>query len=163
MAGVIRQPELAAGRIDHAIFLVTGSTSGGQVYPARSYGVGCGVPDCPPTGQWLMLDMTSTEIAALPVSDWQKTIFRALAKYGGWVGDQGGSHALAMHAEGPTTWQYGNPWLAWAEQQRTKPNSNIDVYQADGQRRYRLNVFDAPIDWKNELKAVHPCVIQRTC
>ena len=163
MAGVVRQPELAAGRIDHAIFLVTGQTNGKQVYPSRSYGQTCALSDCPPTGQWLMLDMSDAQIAALPVADWQKTIFRALATYGGWIGDQGGATALWMHAEGPTTWRGENPWLAWAEQQSAKPNSNIDTYQADGQRRYRLDVWDAPIDWKTKLKAVAPCVIQRTC
>ena len=163
MAGIVRQPELAAGRIDHALFLVTGDTNGQQVFPARSYGRACDESDCPPTGQWLMLDMSESEIAALPVADWQKTIYRALAKYGGWIGDQGGSTALLVQAEGPTTWRDENPWLAWAEAQRAKPNSHINTYTADGEKRYRLEVWDAPIDWKAKLKAVDPCVIQRTC
>lgn len=163
MGGVVRFPELEAGRIDHAIFLVAGDTNGKQVYPARSYGPKCDKRDCPPTGQWLMLDMSEAKIDALPVAEWQKTIFRALAIYGGWIGDEGGSHSLLMQAEGPTTWQGANPWLAWAKEQRTMPNSAIDTYRAEGKRRYRLEVWDAPINWKKRLKAVHPCVIERTC
>ncbi|MDQ3723381.1 MAG: hypothetical protein M3376_10020 [Actinomycetota bacterium] len=169
MGGIIRLPEIEAGRIDHALFLVAAGTNGGSVYPARSYGTPCGRPDCPPTGQWLRLDMTSGEIDDLPVAGWQKTIFKALATYGGFVGDQGAGNnaALALHVEGPSTWtSYGlaNPWEAWAERQQSFANSAVGSYRdASGKLRYELDVFDAPIDWRSKLKAVDPCVISRTC
>ena len=169
MGGIIRLPELVAGRIDHALFLVAGSTNAEYVYPARSYGQHCGQPNCPPTGQWLRLAMTPAEIDALAVADWQKTIFRALATYGGWVGDQGSGNlaALALQVEGPSTWtSYGlpNPWEAWAEQQRSLPGSRVGSYpDANGRARYELDVFDAPIDWKSKLQAIDPCVIKRSC
>jgi hypothetical protein len=167
MGGIIRFPEVATGRIEHAIFLVSGKSNGKQVYPARNYGNPCGVPDCPPEGQWIMLDMSAAEIDALPVAAWQKTIFHALAKYGGWVGDQGGNEALSLQVEGPSTWtSYGleNPWEPWAAQQRTMPGSRIDTYEdGSGRTHYLLDTFDAPIDWKARLKAVDPCVIKHTC
>jgi hypothetical protein len=168
MGGVVRYPEIVAGRIDHAIFLISGRSDGKLVYPARSFAQPCRLRDCPPEGQWLKLDMSAVEIDALPVADWQKTIYRALAKYGGWVGDQGGNEALAMQVEGPTTWSsfgLANPWVAWAAARQRAPRSHINTYDdgTPGVTRYALDVFKAPIDWRHRLQAVDPCVIERTC
>jgi hypothetical protein len=106
LAGVIRAQELAAGRIDHALLIVlrctsnggtfgygtsTGSGSrGSYVYPAQAAGAGCDDPDLPPLGARFRLDMTETEITALSVPGWKKTILRALSRYGGYVGETGG-------------------------------------------------------------------------
>ena len=44
MAGSIRAQEMAAGRIDHALFMVVNCDSGGFVYPAGKSGRACATP-----------------------------------------------------------------------------------------------------------------------
>ncbi len=110
IAGMIRAPELAAGHINHALFMVlkcaaqgtsfgygTTATSNGSassyVYPATHGGSTCSSSEknMPPLGAHFQLAMSSTEIQALAVPSWKKTILTALATYGGYVGDTGGS------------------------------------------------------------------------
>jgi hypothetical protein len=107
MAGMIRAPELAAGQIDHALFVVLkcaakgrefgyGATTTGYgssfVYPATHGGSACSAEkeDALPMGAHLMLAMSDAQIRALPVPAWKKAILTALAHYGGYVGDTGG-------------------------------------------------------------------------
>ncbi|HYV15732.1 MAG TPA: hypothetical protein VE972_06905, partial [Conexibacter sp.] len=109
LAGVIRAQELAAGHIDHALFVVLKCTSGDTsfgygtnpgpddqaafVYPASHGGGACSSADdasTPPMGARLQLAMSDAQIAALNVPAWKKTILTALAHYGGYVGDTGG-------------------------------------------------------------------------
>ncbi len=109
LAGMIRAPELAAGKINHALFIVlkcasqgtsfgygTTATANGSassyVYPATHGGSSCGggESNMPPLGARLKLAMSSAEIQALSVPTWKKTILTALSQYGGYVGDTGG-------------------------------------------------------------------------
>lgn len=107
LAGMIRAPELAAGHINHALFIVlkcaaqgtsfgygTTPTSYGSsfVYPANHGGTSCGSSNTsmPPLGARFTLAMSPAQISALPVPSWKKTILTALAEYGGYVGDTGG-------------------------------------------------------------------------
>jgi hypothetical protein len=105
LAGMIREPELAAGHIDHALFIVlkcaakgtgfgygTTATSYGSsyVYPATHGGSGCANANLPPMGAHFVLAMSSTQIATMLIPSWKKTILTALARYGGYVGDTGG-------------------------------------------------------------------------
>lgn len=106
LAGMIRTPELVAGHINHALFIVLkcaasgtsfgyGTTATGYgssyVYPASHGGSACGSdPSVPPLGARFTLAMSDAQIAALPVPVWKKTILEALAHYGGYVGDTGG-------------------------------------------------------------------------
>ncbi len=107
LAGIIRAPELAAGHINHALFIVlkcaTTETSFGNgtiagkgtssyVYPASDGGASCpsGEADAPPLGTRFMLAMSNAQIQALAVPQWKKTILTALSEYGGYVGDTGG-------------------------------------------------------------------------
>jgi hypothetical protein len=107
LAGIIRAPELAAGHINHALFIVlecagTGTSFGygekttsygsSYVYPAMHGGSACGSggADAPPLGARFMLQMSDAKIQALTVPAWKKTILTALAHYGGYVGDTGG-------------------------------------------------------------------------
>ncbi len=110
LAGIIRAQELAAGQINHALFIVLKCTSartdfgfgtlagnGGSqsayVFPARHGGSPCGSSEdsnVPPIGARFKLNMTDAQIAALNVPAWKKTIATALAHYGGYVGDTGG-------------------------------------------------------------------------
>ncbi len=170
VGGIIRYPELAAGRIDHALFLVTRCTNGRMVFPARDYGGVCSSPrDAPAAGQWLRLDMTPAQIDALRVSGWQKTILRALARYGGFVGDAGSDESIGFQLESPQTFTSigaANPWLAWARAQRAAGDANVSTYdRGDGVTRYALDVaggLDAGF-WTSRLQVVDPCVINRTC
>lgn len=108
IAGMIRAPELAAGHINHALFIVlkcaaqgtsfgygatTTSYGSSFVYPADHGGASCGSSNSnvPPLGARFSLAMSPAQIAALPVPSWKKTILTALAEYGGYVGDTGGS------------------------------------------------------------------------
>ncbi len=119
LAGMIRAPELAAGKINHALFIVLRCSGSGltasdhirtmsgasYVYPATHASDGCPAsePDVPPLGSHLMLAMSDAQIAALPVPEWKKTILTALAHYGGYVGDTGGP-GFAFMFESSTTY-----------------------------------------------------------
>jgi hypothetical protein len=159
--GIIRLPELQAGRIDHALFMFAGCSNGRYVYPALGKGAPCDdVTDAPAIGQWLQLDMTAAEIEAQPVGDWLKTVMHALREYGGMIGDTGGNESIGFAIESPASYtSFGpNPWLEWAEQARKQPNSNIVKWEG----RYELEPGKG-VDWQRHLRVVDPCVIQRTC
>ncbi|ADB53300.1 hypothetical protein [Conexibacter woesei] len=108
-AGLIRGPELLAGRIDHALFLVieTGTAdttfglgtvapdanrrggNGSSIYPAfKGDAVSAGVRA--PMGARFFLDMTETEIDATGAPAWERAIAKAMSRYGGYFGDTGG-------------------------------------------------------------------------
>jgi hypothetical protein len=164
--GVIRFQELTAGRIDHALFLMVGCSNGTYVYPGRGKAALCADPaNAPASGQWLRLNMTAAEIDALPVSSWQKTIFKAFATYGGVVADTGGNESIGFQLESPRTYtSFGaeNPWVSWAAAERSKPNSNITLHTSSGTNRYKLWPGNG-IDFASRVHVIDPCVIQRTC
>jgi hypothetical protein len=120
LAGMIRAPELAAGQINHALFIVlkcaakgTGfgygatATSYGSsyVYPATHGGSVCPPEDANavPLGAHFMLAMSDPQIQALAVPAWKKAILTALAHYGGYVGDTGGP-GFGLMFESSTTY-----------------------------------------------------------
>ena len=163
-AGVIRAPELEAGRIEHALFMGVRCTDAKQaaLFPAQpNTGEPCSEDglsnvDAPPMGARFVLDMTAGEIAALDVPDWKKTILRALAEYGMFVGDAIGSGAWGLQFESGSTYtSFGqpDPLARFAENARGVGSWNgMHVFNlADG------------IDWKNRLKVLHPCETQQTC
>jgi hypothetical protein len=134
LAGVIRAQELAAGQINHALFVVlkctTTSTTFGYgtrpdtgksayVYPAKAGGSRCSSADnadAPPMGALLQLNMSDAQINALAVPTWKKTILRALARYGGYVGDTGGPGLGLQFESGSTYTSFGfaDPLLSLA-------------------------------------------------
>ena len=64
-AGIIRPEEMAAGRIDHALFMVVKCTAG-KVYPAGGGGAQCAdLTDAPAGGMRFQLGYSSAEIEAL--------------------------------------------------------------------------------------------------
>lgn len=165
--GIIRHAELAAGRIDHALFLFAGCVRDAVVFPARGKASVCDsdLEDAPASGQWLMLDMSDDEIDELSIADWQKTILRALARYGALIGDTGGNEAIAFALESPASFEsFGvpDPMIAWAETARRAPRSNIDLDVEGGERRYQLRVAKG-VPWAEKLRVVDPCVIARRC
>lgn len=113
LAGIIRAEELEAGEIRHALFLVTpcGAQSPAYVPPATKEGKACpDNTDRPPMGARFQLNMTRAEIDALPVPAWRKVILRALATYGAYFGDTGGSHSFGLQIESALTYtSFGQP------------------------------------------------------
>jgi hypothetical protein len=159
LAGIVRATELAAGHIDHALFMIVRCDSGRWVYPAVKSGRSCSALNLPtegalPMGARLQLAMSPAEIAALPVSGWEKTILRAMARYGMFVGDTGG-YAWGIQLESGSTYtSFGrpDPLLAFAR--------NAGWRQSGG--RYVGRLRDA-VDWGRYLRVIAPCVTRRTC
>jgi hypothetical protein len=160
MAGLIRAEELAAGRIDHALFLFVTCDNGTSVYPAKAIGQACdwigrSNKDAPPMGTRIKLDMTPAEIDALAVPEWRKTIFRAMAEYGMIIGDTGGEWGLKL--EGGITYTsfgYKDKFVDFAKKMGIPYSSEYD--------RWIFNLRDG-VDWKNRLKVVAPCESEGTC
>lgn len=167
LAGVIRPEELAAGHIDHALFIVLKCTSnnesfghgvstspastgdGSYVYPAEHGGSVCGAgdPDLPPLGTRFMLDMTGAQIRALDVPNWKKTILTALARYGGYVGDTGGAGFGFEFQSSATYTSFGtlDPLVAFARR------NHIPSWHGE----YAFNMADG-VNWRRYLRIVAP-------
>jgi hypothetical protein len=154
---VIRPEELAAGRIDHALFIVlscvgSGASFGygagsGYVFPAAGGGGRCDDPDAPPMGARFQLALSDAEISALPVPGWKKAILTALARYGGYVGDTGGNGFGFMLQSSSTYTSFG------------ATDRLVDFARSSGlsgwEGRYVLNMADG-IDWARHLRVVIP-------
>jgi hypothetical protein len=163
-AGVIRAPELRAGAIDHALFMIVPCTNGRSVYPAAG-GAGTVCPrgpmraSAPAIGQRFFLRMTDAEIDALEVPAWQKAILRAMADYGMFVGDTGGEAWGLVVESGSSQTSFGraDPWMTLGERLGLP-----SVVGDDGGLRY---VFDmrATVDWATELRVAAPCVSTGRC
>jgi hypothetical protein len=153
---MIRAPELRRGRIDHALFLVADCDSGEIVYPARGRGAPCGDrTDAPAQGMRFQLDMSDAEIRALDAPRWKRGILRALARYGMFVGDTGGSPWDLEFESGSTYTSFGypDPIVTYAKR--------IGIPQEDD-GRYHFELDDG-IDWRSRLRVVDPCVSERSC
>lgn len=160
LAGELRAPELGAGEIGHALFMYVRCDSGRVVYPAVHHGLPCSDDglsnaDAPAMGQRFQLDMSGAEIDALAVPAWKKTILRAMARYGMFVGDTGGSWGIKE--EGGlmyTSLGYSDPWVKLAK------HFHVPYNARDG-----LWIFDlaSDVDWRGRLRAIDPCVARGTC
>jgi hypothetical protein len=166
-AGVIRPSELAAGNIDHALFMVVRCTNGTAVWPGDLTNPGrtcseIGLPNdnAPAMGQHFYLDMTDEQIDALKEPTWQKAILRAMAHYGMYVGDTGGGSWGIEFESGSsyTSFGYGDPWER-VGQQLGAPTWDDP---ANGKHRYIFD-FQHAVDWGAKLKVADPCVAQGTC
>jgi hypothetical protein len=164
LAGVIRAQELAAGEIRHALFVVLKCTATGTgfgygtrngaddqaayVYPASHGGNGCSsAENAPPMGARLQLDMSDAQIDALGVPAWKTTILRALARYGGYVGDTGGP-GFGLQFESSTMYTvFGrtDPLVAFAQQSGIAPQGG----------RYTFNMASG-VDWARYLRVLTP-------
>jgi hypothetical protein len=159
LAGIIRAPELAAGHIDHALFMVARCDAGRFVYPAGKSGRSCaalGLPtdDAPPMGARLQLAMTPAQIDALPLPTWKKTTLHAMAEYGLIMGDTGGG-AWGIQAESGSTYtSFGTPDPLVGFAMANLWNPYYGMYVGD---------LRAGVDWARYLRVVDPCVSLRTC
>jgi hypothetical protein len=153
-AGIIRAQEMAAGKIDHALFMVVKCTSG-TVYPAGGGGSACAdTTNAPAGGMRFQLNYTQAEIDALPVPEWRKTILTALRTYGAYIGDTGGAGFNFQFESGTTYTSFGqtDKLVDWA---KTQPG--VTVWNG----KY---VFDPAtgVDW-SRMRVIDPCVAQGTC
>jgi hypothetical protein len=163
-AGVIRPPELEAGQINHALFMHVKCTNGTSVWPAGTGAgrhcsdIGLSNSGAPAMGQHFMLAMSDAEIDALQVPTWKKTILKAMAHYGMFVGDTGGAAwGVAFESSASyTSFGYPDPWVAlgdrWGVPRYPDPTVGpVRVFQLrDG------------VDW-SRLRVVDPCVARGTC
>lgn len=168
MAGILRPQELEAGVINHALFLVlrctsnsleygfgvqpapTGDSGGSFVYPAGKGGARCSgesEADVPPMGSWFSLAMSDEQIAAMAVPAWKKAILRALAHYGGFVGDTGGPGFAVQIESGASYTSAGlpDPWVAFAQKN--------GLPQWNG--HYVLNLSQG-VEWQRYLRVLTP-------
>jgi hypothetical protein len=106
LAGLITEPELAAGAINHALAINLPCTNG-AVYPAQgANGLPCtkeqgqtNTSTAAPLGTLLQLNMTDAQIAASGAPAWEKTIMTAMAHYGMYVNDTDGIGNIELEAE----------------------------------------------------------------
>ena len=166
-AGVIRPAELETGEIDHALVISVKCTNGTSVRPA---GTGTGRPctqlglpnaGAPPMGSHFYLDMTEAEIAAADVTEWERTIMTAMARYGAFIEDTGADYnGWAIKVESGTSYTaFGqpDPWVELGKKY------NLPNFHRNGIGQ--LYVFDLQdtVDWKREFAVADPCVSAGTC
>jgi hypothetical protein len=158
LGGIIRAPEMQAGHIDHALFMVVGCTHSGYVYPAEGDAGHCSdQTNAPVDGQLLQLDMTDSQIDALAVPAWKKTILRALAHYGAYVGDTGGNEAFSLQFESGSTYtSFGvtDPMVTFASQQTSGVSGSGGKWYFD---------LASGVDWADHLRVLDPCVARASC
>jgi hypothetical protein len=165
LAGMIREPELAAGHINHALFVVlkcaakgTGfgfgtrtasSEASSFVYPASGGGSICpaGETAAPPLGARLALAMSPAQIDALNLPQWKKTILLALAEYGGYVGDTGGPGFAFMFESGTSYTAVGltEPLTQFGEE------NGLPEWEG----HYLFNVASG-VEWEKYLRVLVP-------
>jgi hypothetical protein len=160
LAGLLRPEELEAGQINHALAISVHCDSGTFVYPASQVSDSCaslGLPDAdaPALGTRFQLAMTPAQIDALDVPAYRKTLLRAMARYGMYVADTGGSWGIVTESALVTT-SFGldDRWLSFAKAVGAP-------YWAPDQR-YAINIRDG-VDWGRYLRVIDPCVTERTC
>jgi hypothetical protein len=152
-AGIIRPEELAAGKIDHALFMVVKCTNGTSVWPAgpnsgRSCSsMGLSNTGAPAMGQHFFLAMSDAQIDALAKPAWQKTILRAMARYGLYVGDTGGGFLKIESASSYTSFGKADPWTQVAKDAGISPWRD----PATGQETYSFDLSEA-VDWEADLQ-----------
>jgi hypothetical protein len=150
-AGAIRGPELAAGSINHALSVVAKCTSGTYVAPANGGGTACSTSpgSAPPDGARLQLKMNDTTISSLSVPAYEKTILRAMAHYGVYITDTGGS---------PMDLQY-EPAIDYTTSGSTT-NTVMSYLQTQGYSDPATINLNLP--W-SDFQIVSPCYAQGTC
>jgi hypothetical protein len=171
LAGVIRAPELSAGKINHALFLVVRCTASDTsfgfgarrpnsgsgsafVYPASGGGSACGsTTDAPPMGARIQLAMRDKKIRALHLPKWKRAILRALARYGAYIGDTGGP-GIGIQIESSLTYMsFGraDPLVQLGRSRQAAGDHAVKT--SDG--RWLFDVSDG-VNWLSKLRVVAP-------
>jgi hypothetical protein len=114
---------LQAGAINHALFYIEKASGRGpgHVFPAQKGEGSSAAANAAPDGTLLQLD-PSLNVDALALSPWEKTVARALQRYGMYQVD-GGGNGPVIYAENPINrgtdpyaglpiGMYGNLWFS---------------------------------------------------
>jgi hypothetical protein len=180
-AGRVRAEELAAGSIDHALSLNLQCTANvPSVFPADPSGRArpCSSTvtselGAHPLGTRFWLDMSSQDIDQLPVPDWKKVFLRALATYGGFVGDTNTSkdRLFYIETEGGNMYSslsdtagqpYPDRWYDYAGQQGwpvcTASDCIPGVRVGKLYREPPTDTYDWATNIWSKLRVVDPCV-----
>jgi hypothetical protein len=160
LAGTLRPEELQAGQINHALAISVRCDSGHFVYPASHSGAPCtderlSDADAPPMGTRLQLAMTPAQIDALPVPWYRKALLHAMARYGMYVTDTGGSWGIIKES-GLVTTSFGleDRWVSLARA--------VGAPYWPPDHRFAIDIRDG-VDWARYLRVIDPCVTARTC
>lgn len=157
LAGSIRAQELEAGRIDHALFMLVKCDSGAKVYPAQGLGYKCPNPaNAPAEGMRFALSMSDAQIEALAVPRWKKTVLRAMAHYGMYVGDTTGGTPWTVWAES------GSTYTSFGQEDRMDAVARSAGIPRSGDGAYYFDMRTG-VDWQRYLRVVDPCVSEKTC
>ncbi|HEX8205614.1 MAG TPA: hypothetical protein VF587_06105 [Solirubrobacteraceae bacterium] len=150
LAGRLRADELAAGEIRHALNVVVRCTNGHAIFPAEN---GHGGTACTkgtvalPMGARLQLQVSDAQLAAIDPS--RRPVYRAMRDYGMFVGDTGSGGLFSIETEAGMRLPELAAAQGWAR--------TIDD---DG----RYLPFDGDgIDWRAQLRVIHPCVSEGSC
>ncbi len=155
LAGVIRGPEFASGRIDHALAIAVPCVNG-TVWPAHGKAWQCGEHDMSTAdrlelGSRVQLQISDAELAKLP--PWQRGIARALRDYGAYVNDTTGDESQwgpSLESAGTyTDFGYADPAAS------ATPSDDTGDYNHNGEREKWYYLFKR-IDW-SELRVLAPC------
>jgi hypothetical protein len=162
LAGLITEPELASGTINHALAINVPCTNG-TVYPAQgANGLPCSqlqgqtnTGTATPIGTLFQLHMTDAQIAASNTPAWEQTIMTAMAHYGMYVNDTDGSDNIELEAESDISYtSLGGPSMM----------DNFIKTQGGSYyaplKRWILSGHAIPLD---KLRVVSPCFAQGTC
>jgi hypothetical protein len=97
--------------------------------------------------------MSAAQIDALSLPQWQKIILRAMAKYGMYVGNNGGSPWALQFESGDNYTSFGDPdpWVAYARSQGIQGSHDAKT----GRTLYPFSLKNA-VDWKSKLKVLAP-------
>ena len=171
-AGLIRQTELAAHSIPHALFMLTPCIGQAFVYPGVQGGdnVCSGAGPHVPFGAHIWLTLSDAVIDALNIPVDTKTVMHALHQFGGYVMDSGGS--TSDHTDGfAIMLEDGSQFVPFGAS--TPP---IDAYaRAQGWASQAMpssvgsNVTEyylhdsSGLNWASNLQILDPCYAQLTC
>ena len=112
--------------------------------------------NAPALGQHFYLDMSDAEITGLPIPAWKKTILRAMARYGMFVGDTGSDYlgwTISLQSGSSyTSFGLGDPWENLARRYGISPSSG----------KYYFDLKDT-VNWESRLRVANPCVSQQSC
>jgi hypothetical protein len=158
LPGLARYDEVCRGVIDHALRFTVQRTRRAYVYPAQGLAATCAdQTNAPADGQHLQLAMSESEIDALGVPAWKKTILKALARYGAFVGDTGGNEAFTFEFESGSTYtSFGveDPMVTFARAQSSGVSTSNGKWYFD---------LASGVNWASRLRVLDPCVSQGTC
>jgi hypothetical protein len=150
LAGRLRADEVADEEIRHALNVVVRCTNGRAVYPAEHGhgGLACTKGTVAlPMGARLQLQVSDAQLAAIDPA--RRAVYRAMRDYGMFVGDTGSDALFAIEQDAHPRW--------------------LDLARAQGWSRtldgagHYLPFDGDGIDWRAQLRVIHPCVTAGSC